>query len=97
MALASNPQERSGLIFSHRQHLDQAGAVARMGVSLGGAKGYGGALTCASCHRPTPGASGFRPVEMERAIKHEQVYGHLPTDMSPPVRDLLEETRDPRR
>ena len=35
-------------------------------------------------------------LEMERAIKHQQVYGHLPQDLSAPVRDILEETLDPR-
>ncbi len=66
IALTADPQEHSGLVFSHRQHLDPTGGVARMGVGLGAARGYGGALTCISCHRPTPGAGGFKPIEMER-------------------------------
>ena len=66
IAVAAHPQENSGLIFSHKQHLDPTGAVARMGVNLGPGAGYGGSLTCASCHRPTAGAAGFQPVQMER-------------------------------
>jgi hypothetical protein len=30
-------------------------------------------------------------LELERAIKHEQVYGHLPRDLSEPVRAILED------
>ena len=30
-------------------------------------------------------------LELERAIKHEQVYGTLPRDLSEPVRLLLED------
>ena len=66
IALSAKPQERSGLIFSHRQHLDSAGGVARMGLQLGAAKGYGGALACNSCHHPQPGGSQWQPIEMER-------------------------------
>jgi hypothetical protein len=66
IALGDRPQEHNGLIFSHSQHLDPTGAVARMGVSLGAGRGYGGALTCFSCHRPQPGAAAYKPIEMER-------------------------------
>jgi hypothetical protein len=30
-------------------------------------------------------------LELERAIKHEQVYGSLPGDLSEPVRAILED------
>lgn len=66
IAISADPQEHSGLIFSHRQHLDPTGSVARMGVDLGAGKGYGGALTCISCHRPTPGGAEYQPIRMER-------------------------------
>jgi len=35
-------------------------------------------------------------LELERAIKHEQVFGSLPRDLSDPVRSLLREERDER-
>jgi hypothetical protein len=66
IALSAGPQERSGLVFSHRQHLDPTGGVARMGLQLGAARGYGGALACGSCHRPTPGGAQWQPIAMER-------------------------------
>ncbi|MDB5422614.1 MAG: hypothetical protein JWQ29_30 [Phenylobacterium sp.] len=66
IALTAHPQERSGLVFSHRQHLDPAGGVARMGLQLGAGRGYGGALACASCHHPKPGGAQWEPIRMER-------------------------------
>jgi len=66
IALTARPQEHSGLVFSHRQHLDTTGGVARMSLQLGAGKGYGGALTCASCHHPKPGGAQWAPIEMER-------------------------------
>jgi hypothetical protein len=66
IALTAHPQERSGLVFSHRPHLDPTGGVARMSVQLGAARGYGGALACGSCHRPKPGGKDWLPIEMER-------------------------------
>ncbi|GEM_PF-7088157 len=35
-------------------------------------------------------------LELERAIKHEQVYGQLPRDLSGPVRAILEDRYDTR-
>lgn len=66
MALSEKPRENSGLIFPHRLHLDQTGGVARQAIELGRARGYGGALACASCHRPDAPGTGFKPIEMER-------------------------------
>ena len=69
--------ERSGLIFPHRVHLAPDGAVARNGQVLGAARGYGGALTCASCHRPDKSGGGFQPIRMERDCKscHALAFG----------------------
>ena len=57
---------QSGLQFSHRLHLLPAGAVARYGQELGAANGYGGALTCLSCHRPDQVSKGFKPIDVKR-------------------------------
>ena len=56
----------TGLIFSHRLHLLPTGGVARYAVELGAARGYGGALTCATCHRLDAKGRGFLPIHMER-------------------------------
>ena len=67
MALTSAPQERNGLIFPHRMHLDSLGGVARQAIDLGAGRGYGAALECASCHLRDKGGKGFEPIQMEKA------------------------------
>ena len=66
VALTATPRENSGLTFPHDVHLLPTGGVARMGQVLGVARGYGGALTCASCHRSDAAGQGFKPVNMTR-------------------------------
>lgn len=66
VALDAAPQERNGLTFPHRTHLDPLGGVARQAIGLGKAAGYGAALECASCHRRDASGKGFLPIEMER-------------------------------
>ncbi len=66
MDLKAAPQERNGLIFPHRMHLDSMGGVARQAIELGRAKGYGAALECASCHDRDKAGTGFQPIEMEK-------------------------------
>lgn len=66
IALTTAPQERNGLTFPHRMHLDPTGGVARQAIELGKAGGYGAALECASCHRRDAGGKDFAPIEMER-------------------------------
>lgn len=65
VSLNSRPREASGLTFPHDLHLSPGGGPARMAQTLGG-RGYGAALTCASCHRPDADQKGFAPVQMER-------------------------------
>jgi len=62
-SLVEHPSDYSGLIFSHKAHLDPSGGVARMAVGL---RLSTGALACADCHRPTKDGRGFLPVEMTR-------------------------------
>ncbi|WP_068879358.1 cytochrome c3 family protein [Phenylobacterium sp. CCH12-B4] len=66
VALDTAPQERNGLNFPHRLHLDPLGGVARQAIGLGKAAGYGAALECASCHRRDATGKTFLPIEMER-------------------------------
>ena len=64
--LDTAPQERNGLTFPHRLHVDPLGGVARQAIGLGKSAGYGAALECASCHRRTPDGKEFQPIQMER-------------------------------
>jgi hypothetical protein len=66
VALTSAPQERNGLTFPHRMHLDATGGVARQAIELGKANGYGAPLECADCHRRDATGKDFVPIQMER-------------------------------
>lgn len=66
VSLASNPREDNGLIFPHKLHLDPRGGAAKMAINLGRAAGYGKALGCTNCHRPTEDGVRFKPVNMVR-------------------------------
>jgi hypothetical protein len=66
MALTGLPQEKNGLIFPHRMHLDPTGGVAREAIALGKARGYGAPLECAACHQRDKSGKGFAPIQMER-------------------------------
>ena len=65
-SLDSRPIDFNGLKFPHKLHLDTRGGVARMAQTLKAKKGFGDALGCADCHRPTADGVRFLPVEMER-------------------------------
>ena len=62
-SLDAKPMDDSGLKFPHDVHLSKTGGVARMARTLGG---YGDALACKDCHRPTADGVRFLPVDMER-------------------------------
>jgi predicted CXXCH cytochrome family protein len=66
LSLDDRPKEQSGLRFSHAQHLDAVGGVAKMAIELGRAKGYGAALGCADCHQPDAAGALFEPIRMDR-------------------------------
>jgi len=66
VALSTAPQERNGLTFPHRMHLDPLGGVARQAIELGKGAGYGAPLECASCHRRDATGKDFVPIEMEK-------------------------------
>ena len=65
-SLDAKPMDDSGLKFPHDIHLSKTGGVARMARSLGAQSGYGDALACKDCHRPTADGVRFLPVDMER-------------------------------
>jgi hypothetical protein len=78
VALSAGPQERNGLTFPHRMHLDRTGGVARQAIELGAAAGYGKPLECQSCHKAK--GTGFEPIEMEKACGtcHSLAYSRNP-------------------
>ena len=78
VALTAGPQERNGLTFPHRLHLDPQGGVARQAIGLGRAAGYGAPLDCGSCHQAQ--GTGFRPIEMEKdcGTCHSLAYARNP-------------------
>ena len=92
ISLVQHPNEPNGLTFSHRDHMSATGGVARQAQVLGKARGYGGALTCQSCHRAEGG--GFRPIEMQRdcgschSLAFAQVGGALRTLRHPDLRQI---------
>lgn len=83
VALDTAPQERNGLIFPHRLHLDPLGGVARQAIALGKSAGYGAALECADCHRRDATGKTFKPIEMERdcgachSLAYDRVGGRV--------------------
>ncbi len=79
VSLARKPVDVNGLAFSHEAHLDKNGTVARMAMELGKSRGYGAALDCADCHRPTADGVRFLPAEMERDCEacHSLAYDRV--------------------
>ncbi len=75
----NGPKEDNGLTFSHKVHLDQLGGVAKMAMTLGASQGYGRALGCADCHKPTSEGTRFEPVSMERDCEacHSLAYSRV--------------------
>ena len=65
-SLDARPLDDSGLKFPHDIHLSKTGGVARMARSLKAENGYGDALACKDCHRPTADGVRFLPIDMER-------------------------------
>lgn len=63
--LDSKPLDDSGLKFPHDLHLSATGGVAKMARTMKG-QGFGDALACKDCHRPTADGVRFLPVNMER-------------------------------
>jgi predicted CXXCH cytochrome family protein len=55
----------NGLKFPHDLHLGTTGGVARMAQTLRGKYGFGDALDCKDCHKPTANGVRFQPVVME--------------------------------
>uniref|UniRef100_UPI001F55F84B cytochrome c3 family protein n=1 Tax=Sphingobium sp. Sx8-8 TaxID=2933617 RepID=UPI001F55F84B len=65
-SLSARPMDDSGLKFPHDIHLSATGGVARMARTMKAQYGFGDALACKDCHRPTADGVRFQPVEMER-------------------------------
>ncbi|MET0238789.1 MAG: FHA domain-containing protein [Sphingobium sp.] len=65
VSLAERPKDANGLKFPHDMHLSGTNGVARMARTLGGEFGFGNALACKDCHKPTADGVRFLPVDME--------------------------------
>ncbi len=63
------PTERNGLKFPHKLHLDTRGGVARMAQTMKARNGFGDALACADCHKPSADGVRFLPVKMEQSCQ----------------------------
>jgi len=66
VSLAKKPTDDSGLKFPHDVHLSKTGGVAQMGRRLSEEYGFGDALACSDCHKPTSDGVRFQPVDMKR-------------------------------
>jgi hypothetical protein len=75
VAFAPGLKETSGLTFSHQQHLDPTGGVARQALGLAR---YRQPLDCQACHEPVAGG-GYRPVDMKKdcADCHSLAYARV--------------------
>ncbi|MCW6529011.1 cytochrome c3 family protein [Sphingomonas sp. MMSM20] len=58
-----------GLKFPHDIHLSATGGVAKMARTMRAEHGFGDALACQDCHKPTADGTRFLPVDMERDCK----------------------------
>ena len=65
VSLTERPRQWNGLTFPHELHLNARGGVTQMARRLGTRNGYGEALECNDCHRPTADGVRFLPVDME--------------------------------
>jgi hypothetical protein len=65
VSLADHPRDMTGLKFPHALHLSHSNGVARMAQTMKGAFGFGDALACKDCHKPTADGVRFLPVTME--------------------------------
>ncbi len=76
VSLDGKPKEFNGLRFPHEMHLSKTNAVAQMAGTLSAAKGYGAALDCSDCHKPTADGTAFKPISMEQdcGACHSLVY-----------------------
>jgi len=99
ISLGDKPREASGLKFPHKLHLDPQGGPARMAINLGRQAGYGDALTCKDCHKPSESGTGFRPIDMEEdceschSLVYDQVGGTFRTLRHGDVDQLLADLR----
>jgi len=66
VSLASHPRDLTGLKFPHDMHLSRTNGVARMARTMRAEQGFGDALACKDCHKPTADGVRFLPVDMER-------------------------------
>ncbi len=62
-------KERTGLKFTHAQHLSTTNGIAQMVRRRSGEFASNDALGCKDCHQTGSGGARFKPVEMEKACQ----------------------------
>jgi hypothetical protein len=65
ISLDGHPMADDGLKFAHALHLNATGGVAQMARTLRAKYGFGDALECKNCHKPTADGTRYQPVVME--------------------------------
>ncbi|MFT3967337.1 MAG: cytochrome c3 family protein [Sphingobium sp.] len=66
ISLARRPADLNGLKFPHDIHLSGTNGVAKMARTMQAEEGFGDALVCKDCHKPTADGVRFQPVDMEK-------------------------------
>lgn len=66
ISLSDRPKDMNGLKFPHGTHLSKSNGVARMARTMQSEFGFGDALACRDCHKPTADGVRFLPVDMEK-------------------------------
>ncbi|HEX7852925.1 MAG TPA: cytochrome c3 family protein [Sphingobium sp.] len=66
ISLAQRPADLNGLKFPHDLHLSTTNGVAKMARTMQADFGFGDALACKDCHKPTADGVRFQPVDMEK-------------------------------
>ncbi len=85
LSLDAHPRNDGGLKFPHNVHLSMTGGVARMARTMKAQYGFGDALACKDCHKPTADGVRFLPVTMEancqmcHSLAFENIGGTLRT------------------
>lgn len=67
VSLDGHPTLPTGLKFPHDLHLSSTNGVARMAQTLSSRYGFGAALDCKDCHKPSADGVRYLPVQMEQA------------------------------
>ncbi|MEI9927134.1 MAG: hypothetical protein WDN44_04695 [Sphingomonas sp.] len=77
VSLDAHPAVADGLRFPHDLHLSSTNGVAQMARTMQGRYGFGAALDCKDCHKPSVDGVRFLPVQMEQSCQMCHSLGTL--------------------